>query len=188
MAIAVNEDRYREVLGAVEDMKEDKASWVNFFQWLKGRELDGVKLMIRGKCLGMLDSAGEVFPEDKYQRCTFHFYRNLFPVIPRSKIKLAAKMLKAIRAQESKKTAREKAKAVAAQLREMKLKEAAKKVEENVEEMLTYCDFPHEHRTRIRTNAGRPRNAKAVYPKPKKHATTSCHYLPVSEFTGNVFL
>ena len=53
---------------------------------------------------------------------------------------------------ESKKAAREKAKAVVAQLREMKLKEAAKKVEDSVEETLTYCDFPYEHWTRIRTN------------------------------------
>ena len=39
-----------------------------------------------------------------------------------------------------------------AQLREMKLKEAAKKVEDGIEETLTYCDFPSEHWTRIRTN------------------------------------
>ena len=61
-------------------------------------------------------------------------------------------MLKAIHAQESKKASREKAKAVVAQLREMKLKEAAKKVEDGIEETLTYCDFPSEHWTRIRTN------------------------------------
>ena len=61
-------------------------------------------------------------------------------------------MLKAIHAQESKRASREKAKAVAAQLREMKLKEAAKKVEDGVEETLTYCGFPAEHWTRIRTN------------------------------------
>ena len=48
--------------------------------------------------------------------------------------------------------AREKAKAVVAQLRELKLKEAAKKVEDSVDETLTYCDFPSEHWTRIRTN------------------------------------
>jgi putative transposase len=35
VAIAVNEDGYREVLGAAEGMKEDKASWVSFFQWLR---------------------------------------------------------------------------------------------------------------------------------------------------------
>ncbi len=36
-AIAVNEDGYREVLGATEGMKEDKASWVSFFHWLRER-------------------------------------------------------------------------------------------------------------------------------------------------------
>ena len=93
-----------------------------------------------------------MFPEAKYQRCTVHFYRNVFAVTPRSKAKQVAKMLKAIHAQESKKAAREKAKAVVEELRSMKLKEAAKKVESGIEEALTYCDFPIEYWTRIRTN------------------------------------
>ena len=152
VAIAVNEDGYREVLGAAEGMKEDKASWVSFFQWLRGRGLDGVKLVVGDKCLGMLEAVGEVFPEAKYQRCTVHFYRNVFSVTPRSKVKLVAKMLKAIHAQENKKAAREKANSVVEELRTMKLSEAAKKVEAGVEETLTYCDFPSEHWTRIRTN------------------------------------
>ena len=38
------------------------------------------------------------------------------------------------------------------QLRSTKLKEAARKVEDGTEETLTYCDFPSEHWTRIRTN------------------------------------
>ena len=103
----MNEDGYREVLGAAEGMKEDKASWVSFFQWLHGRGLDGVKLVVGDKCLGMLEAVGEVFPEARYQRCTVHFYHNVFSVTPRSKVKLVAKMLKAIHAQESKKAARE---------------------------------------------------------------------------------
>ena len=150
VAIAVNEDGYREVLGAAEGMKEDKASWVSFFQWLRSRGLEGVKLIVGDKCLGILEAVGEVFPEAKYQRCTVHFYRNVFSVTPRSKVKLVAKMLGEIHAQENKKAAREKAKAVVEQLRFMKLKEAAKKVEDGIEETLTYCDFPSEHWTRIR--------------------------------------
>ena len=51
VAIAVNEDGFREVLGAAEGMKEDKASWVSFFQWLRGRGLDGVKLIVGDKCI-----------------------------------------------------------------------------------------------------------------------------------------
>ena len=145
-----NEDGFREVLGAAEGMKEDKASWINFFQWLRGRGLDGVKLIVGDKCMGMLEVVGEVFPDAKYQRCTVHFCRNVFSVVPKSKVKIVAKMLKAIHAQENKKASREKAKAVVAELRAMKLKEAAKKVEDGIEETLTYCDFPSEHWTRIR--------------------------------------
>lgn len=129
VVIAVNEDGYREVLGAAEGMKRDKASWVSFFQWLRGRGLDRVKLVVGDQCLGMLEAVGEVFPEAKYQRCIVHFYRNVFSVTSRSKVKLVAKMLGAIHAQESKKAAREKVKAVVEELRSMKLKEAAKKLE-----------------------------------------------------------
>ena len=152
VAVAVNEDGYREILGAAEGMKEDKASWVNFFKWLRSRGLNGVKLIVGDKCLGMLEAAGEVFPEARYQRCTVHFYRNVFSVTPCSQIKLVSQMLKAIHAQESKQAAREKAAAVAEKLRAMKLKEAAKKIETSIEETLTYYDFPSEHWLRIRTN------------------------------------
>jgi len=152
VAIAVNEDGYREVLGAAEGMKEDKASWTEFFRWLKSRGLEGVRLVVGDKCMGMLEAVGEIFPEAKYQRCTVHFYRNVFSVVPRSKVKLVAKMLKAIHAQEDKAAAREKAKLVITALREMKLKEAAVKVESGIEETLTYAEFPFEHWTRIRTN------------------------------------
>ena len=148
VAIAVNEDGFREVLGTVEEMEEDKASWVSFFQWLRRRGL----LIVGDKCMGMLEAVGEVFPGAKYQRCTVHFYRNVFSVVPKSKVKIVAKMLKAIHAQESQKASRDKAKTVVAGLRAMKLKEAAKKVEDGIEETLTYCDFPSEHWTRIRTN------------------------------------
>ncbi len=152
VAIAVNEDVYREVLGAAEGMKEDSSSRVSFFQWLRSRGLDGVTIIIVDKCLGMLEAVGEVYPDAKYQRCTIHFYRNVFPVIPRSKMKTVARMLKAIHAQESKAACRKKAKEVADMLRAMRLPEVAKSIEDGVEETLTYTDFPSEHWTRIRTN------------------------------------
>ena len=101
VAIAVNEDGYREVLGAAEGMKEDKESWKEFFQWLRNRGLKGIKLIVGDKCLGMLEAAGEVFPESRYQRCVVHFYRNVFSTVPRAKIKQVALMLKAIHAQEN---------------------------------------------------------------------------------------
>ena len=152
VAIGVNKDGFREILGAAEGMKEDRESWLNFFTWLKGRGLAGVCLIIGDKCLGMLESIPVVFPEAKYQLCTVHFYRNVFTVTPKTKMKQVTLMLKAIHAQESKEAAQEKAVSIAAKLREMKLLSAAKKVEDSVGETLTYMDFPTEHWSRIRTN------------------------------------
>ena len=60
-----------------------------------------MKLVVGDKCLGMLEAVGEVVPQAKYQRCTVHFYRNVFSVVPRSKVKLVAKILQAIHAQEN---------------------------------------------------------------------------------------
>jgi len=152
VAIGVNEYGYREIIGAAEGMKEDKASWLSFLQWLHGRGLDGVHLVVGDKCTGMLEAAAEVFPQAKYQRCIVHFYRNVFSVTPGGKIKQVSRMLKAIHAQESKAAAREKAQQVARALYDLKLKEAAKKVTDSTEETLTYMDFPYEHWLRIRTN------------------------------------
>jgi len=151
IAIGVNSDGYREVIGAMEGMKEDKASWLEFFKWLKSRGLDGVKMVIGDKSLGMLESLPEVFPEAKYQRCVVHFYRNIFSKVPRSKMKHVAKMLKAIHAQESKKAAKEKAEAVMLELKGMKLPEAADKLRSGIDETLSYMAFPYEHWSKIRT-------------------------------------
>ena len=152
VAIGVDQNGYREILGAAEGMKEDHESWKNFFLWLKERGLSGVRLFIGDKNLGMLETIGEVFPEARYQRCIVHFYRNVFSVVPHGKIRLVSMMLKAIHAQESREAAREKAVQVAGKLREMKLQAAARRVEDSIEETLTYMSFPSEHWTRIRTN------------------------------------
>lgn len=142
VAIGVNNSGYREIIGASEGMKEDKESWRSFFVWLKERGLTGVQLIIGDKNLGMLETIPEVFPDARYQRCTVHFYRNIFSVTPRNKMKMAAMMLKAIHAQESKSAAREKARQVVEKLKEMKLAAAAKKLQDGIEETLTYMVFP----------------------------------------------
>ena len=67
-------------------------------------------------------------------------------------MRTVAMILKAIHAQESKKSAREKVASVEQQLREMKLSAVAQKVEKSIEKMLTYMDYPTEHWNRIRTN------------------------------------
>ncbi len=118
---------------------------------LAGRTVS-VCLIVGDKCMGMLEAVGEVFPDAKYQRCTVHFYRNIFSVVPKPRSKLWQKCSRRSTRRRAKKTSREKAKAMVAELRAMKLKEAAKKVEDGIKETLTSCDFPSEHWTRIRTN------------------------------------
>ena len=119
-----------------------------------GGEIQNVSVLVAigDKNLGMLETIPEVFADARYQRCTVHFYRNIFSVTPRNKMKTVALMLKAIHAQESKEAAREKAIQVAEKLRAMKLAKAAQKVEGGIEETLTYMDFPTQHWSRIRTN------------------------------------
>lgn len=152
VAMAVNEDGYRKVIGAAEGMKEGKANWQDFLKGLKERGLTGMQLFIGDRCIGLLEAVNETFPQSIFHRCTVHFYRNVFSVTPRSKGKQIAAMLKAIHAQEDKDAAKEKTAMVVAKLREMKLKEAAKKVEDGILETLTYMDFPYAHWTKLRSN------------------------------------
>lgn len=116
VAIGVNSDGNREVIGAAEGLKEDKESWTIFLSWLRNRNLKGVKMIIVDKCLGMCESVNKVFPEAKYQRCTVHYYRNIFTATPRSKMREVTRM-----------------------------QEAIKKVEDGIEETQTYMDFPSQH-------------------------------------------
>ena len=61
------------MIGAAEGMKEDRESWKIFLTGLKERGLTGTQLFIGEKCLGLLDTINEVYPDAKYQRCTVHF-------------------------------------------------------------------------------------------------------------------
>ena len=152
VAIGVNSDGFREVLGVTEGAKEDKESWVGFLRQLKARGLKGVKLVISDKCLGLIESLGEFYPQSLWQRCAVHFYRNVFTLVPTGKVKEVATMLKAIHAQEDCGTAIEKAKAVAEKLEAMKLPKAATLVREAGMETLSYYIFPREHWRQLRTN------------------------------------
>jgi len=152
VAIGVNQDGFREVLGVAEGTKEDKASWQRFMRYLKDRGLKGVKLVVGDRCLGLVESLAEFFPEAEYQRCVVHFYRNAWSYVPSTKVRLVATMLKAVHASEDRAAARIKAAQVVAKLRELKLGAAADFIAGNVEETFSYYAFPSEHHRSIRTN------------------------------------
>jgi len=152
VAIAVADDGFREVIGVMEGGKEDKESWANFLRHLKERGLKGVQLVISDKCLGLVEALGDALPEARWQRCVVHFYRNVFTMVPKGKVRVVAAMLKAIHAQEDAREARAKAKQVVKKLVQIKLKKAAELVAEGIEETLSYSYFPSEHWRHIKTN------------------------------------
>jgi putative transposase len=152
VAIGVDSDGFRQVLGVREGTKEDKAGWSGFLRHLKNRGLKHVKLIISDACLGLVESIGDFFPTAKWQRCIVHFYRNVFTVVPKGKVKMVARMLKAIHASEDSQAAREKAEAVVKKLTSQKLVQAAQIVREGIADTLAYYDFPAAHWRRIRTN------------------------------------
>lgn len=152
VAIGVDQDGYRQILGVAEGVKEDAQSWRQFLRHLKERGLAGVELVISDKCLGLVESLGEFYPEASWQRCMVHWFRNVLTAIPTSKAREVVAMLKAIHAQEDRAAAEKKAADVVAKLRDTKLVKAAKTIEDGVAETLSYMAFPREHWTRIRTN------------------------------------
>jgi len=152
VAVGVDQDGFRQVLGVMEGMKEDKESWTAFLRYLKGRGLRGVRLFISDKCLGLVESLADFYPEAQWQRCVVHFYRNVFTVVPRGKAKEVAAMLKAIHAQEDQASAQVKAAAVAEKLQGMRLGQAAELVRAGIGETLAYMAFPREHWRSLRTN------------------------------------
>ena len=152
VAIGVDQDGYRQILGVVEGAKEDAESWRQFLRHLKERGLAGVELVISDKCLGLVEALGEFYPEAAWQRCMVHWFRNVLTVVPTGKAREVVAMLKAIHAQEDRQAAEKKAADVVTKLQDMKLAKAAKIVEEGVAETLSYMAFPREHWIRIRTN------------------------------------
>ena len=152
VAIGVNAGGYREILGICEGAKEDKSGWSSFLRHLKDRGLKGVQLIVSDACMGLMESAGEFFPDARWQRCVVHWYRNVFGQVPTTKVREVAAMLKAIHAAEDIEAAKSKAEMVVDKLRSQRLQRAADLVHNTVSETLAYYAFPEEHWRRIRTN------------------------------------
>jgi len=152
VAIGVNAEGFREILGICEGAKEDKSGWSAFLRHLTDRGLKGVELIVSDACRGLVESIAEFLPEARWQRCVVHFYRNVFSHVPATKVRAVSHMLKAIHAQESRETAAQKAQAVVDELRSQRMTRAAELVEDHIEETLTYYSFPDSHWIKLKTN------------------------------------
>ena len=152
VAVAVNEDGQREVVGVVEGRKEDSESWRGLLRNLQERGLKKVRMITSDKSKGLMSILPEFYPDAKWQRCVFHFHQNVMHEVPTTKRKEVAAMLKAIHAQEDANACRAKAKEIAEKLEGMKLKKAAQILTSGIEETLSYHEFPREHHRSLRTN------------------------------------
>lgn len=154
VAIGVDRDGRREVIGVAEGMKEDSASWEQFVRSMIERGLGGVRLVVGDRCAGLVSTVNSMLPNAKYQRCMVHFMRNVLSKVPPSHRDWAPAALKAIFAMESRESALAKAGEVASEMESRKLKTAANCLREDIGETTVYllAEFPNEHRRRIRTN------------------------------------
>jgi transposase-like protein len=78
IAVGVNEDGYREIIGLRVANSESKQSWLEMFRWLKDRGLDGVDLVVSDDHKGLRQAVYRCFQgRARWQRCQEHFKRNL---------------------------------------------------------------------------------------------------------------
>ena len=154
VAIGVDSEGHREVIGVAEGMKEDGDSWEQFVRGMIERGLKGVRLVVGDRCAGLVSTVNSMLPKARYQRCMVHFMRNVLSKTPPSHREWASAALKAIFAQENRESAMAKAGTVAGEMEERKLKAAANCLREGVGETTTYLlpEFPANHGIKLRTN------------------------------------
>ena len=123
VAMGVDGDGCREVIGAAEGFTESAECWRELLSWLRSRGLRCVRMLTGDRAAGMVGSIAEVFPGAAYQRCTARFYRDVLARVPKSKRPRVAAMLRAVHAMESREACEAKALEVAGELERMRLGE-----------------------------------------------------------------
>lgn len=147
IAVAVNEDGKREVLGVAAGPSEAETFWTDFLRSLADRGLRGVKLVIADDHKGLRAAARRVF-DATHQRCRVHWMRNALAHAPAKQRTAVAAMLKTIFAQESKVEAEAQWDSVADALRE-KQDKLGTFMDASRDDVLAYMDFPREHWAQI---------------------------------------
>ena len=84
LAVGVNNDGYREILGLHVTSAEDGAGWLAFFRDLVARGLSGVRLVTSDAHRGLVEAIGATLPGASWQRCRTHYAANLMSLTPKS--------------------------------------------------------------------------------------------------------
>ena len=147
IAVAVNTEGVREVLGMAIGPSEAEPFWTGFLRSLTRRGLRGVKLVISDAHEGLKAAASKVLAAT-WQRCRVHFLRNALAHAGKGQRQMVLAAINTAFAQESFETASQQWRAVADQLR-AKFPKLADLMEEAEADVLAFMSFPKAHRTQI---------------------------------------
>jgi len=162
LAVGVNGEGNREILGVEVATTEDGAGWVAFFRSLVARGLSGVQLVISDDHTGLVDAIGATVPGASWQRCRTHYLRNLLTKVPKASAAMVATMVRSIFAQPSPDEVWAQHRRVVDHLHQVGLVEAAEHLDEAASEILAFTAFPKVHWRQIWSNNPQERLNKEI--------------------------
>jgi len=141
MAIGVNADGHREILGVDVITAEDGAGWLAFLRGLISRGLRGVRLVVSDAHAGLKAAIASALAGASWQRCRTHFMTNLLAKVPKAAQQAVATLVRSIYAQPDAETTRAQCTTVIEHL-EARFPQAAALLEDAEEELLAFTAFP----------------------------------------------
>jgi putative transposase len=96
VAIAVNSDGVRRIIGVDVGASEDHVFWLSFLRSLKARGLSGTKLVISDAHEGLKKAIAACFADSSWQRCRVHFMRNALVLVPRAAQQMVAAAIRTV--------------------------------------------------------------------------------------------
>ena len=147
IAVGVNGDGRREVLGMAIGTSEAETFWTDFLRSLARRGLRGVKLIISDAHEGIKAAVSRVFSAT-WQRCRVHFARNAMAHAGKSGRRVVSAFIATAYAQETPEAAKGQWRKVADQLRPS-VPKLARLMDIAEEDVLAYMSFPPQHRTKL---------------------------------------
>jgi putative transposase len=147
IAVAVNTDGVREVLGMAVGPSEAEPFWSAFLRSLTRRGLRGVKLVIADSHEGLKAAAAKVL-KATWQRCKVHFLRNALAHAGKGQRQMVLAMINTVFAQESLEAAIAQWRTVADQLRS-KFPKLATMLDRSEADVLAFMSFPKAHHKQI---------------------------------------
>ena len=160
IAVAVNTDGKREIVGLHIGPSEAETFWSTFLKSLVRRGLSGVKLVISDAHEGLKAAIRRVFSAS-WQRCRVHWMRNALSYVPKAQQSMAAAALRQAFIQPDRAAASQTLRHVADQLRE-KCPKLGAFIDDSETDVLAHLDFPSQHRTRIHSTNSLERLNKEV--------------------------